>query len=104
VNKSTDKYWLKMKIKDNMIDNWVLKCERLGEVKLFAYVLSTFNLNDNTWNYDSFKEKAISQLLGLNRSTIFNYLKSLCKNRLLIKKGKGLYEINSEYIEFGAKR
>ena len=99
-----NKYWLKMNIKENSIDSWIMKCTHLGEVKLFGYILSTINVNDMTWNYDKYKKEAIIKLLELSEATIFKYLKLLCKNQLLIKKGKGLYTINEEHIQFGSKK
>ena len=99
-----DKYYLKMKIKENSIDNFLMKCTHIGEAKLFGYILSTFNPNDLHWTYDKYKKEAIIQLLDVSEATIFSYLKLLCKSQLLIKKGKGIYIVNKEYIEFGSKK
>ena len=98
-----NKYWLKMYVKDNVIDNVFFKFDRLGEGKLFGYILSTMNVNDCTWTYDKYKGTAIMQLCGIKEASIFNYLKLLCNKGILKKMGKGIYLVESEYIGFGNK-
>lgn len=102
-DKNDCKYWIKMKLLSNKVDNWVMRCEHIGQVKLVSYILTTFNHTDHTWTYDKHKEKAIMQLIGLSQTSIFNYLKGLVKAEILIKKGRGIYEINREFLEFGSK-
>lgn len=85
---------------DGMI--WVSKCTHMGEVRLFNYILATFNRHDATWANTRQRRLAIKQLHGLEESTIFNYLKLLTKSKLLIKMGKGEYKVNAEYVEFGS--
>lgn len=98
------KYWLKMKIEANSLNSWVMQCEHIGEVKLFGYILATFNPNDMSWSYDKYKEEAIKKTFSISKATVFNYLKNMCKNKLLIKKARGLYQVNEEFIEFGSKK
>lgn len=98
------KYWLKMKIYTNPIDNWAMRCTHIGQVKLFAYILSTYNTTDSTWNYDKYKEAVIIDKLKITKATLFVYLKKLVDSELLIKRGKGLYYINDKYIEYGSKK
>lgn len=99
-----NKYWVKMLIKENIIDSWIMRCTHMGEVKLYGYILSTFNPNDMSWTYNKFKQQAIEKLFDLKESTVFKYLKLMVKNGLLIKQGKGTYLINQEYIQFGSKK
>lgn len=98
-----NKYWVKMYVKENVVDNMLFKFERLGEARLMGYIVSTMNINDSTWTYDKHKATAIMQLCEIKEASIFNYLKLLCKKRMLSKVGKGHYLVDSEYLEFGKK-
>lgn len=102
--KRNHKYWIKMRIFDG-IDNssWVLVCKHVGEIKLFGYILSTFNQNDNSWNYDKLKQEIIEKHFNIKPSTQFKYLKNLVKYQLLFKIAKGKYVISGEYIQYGKK-
>ena len=103
-SKNDYKYWIKMKILSNVIDNWVMRCDHIGQVKLMSYILSTFNPMDHTWCYDKIKEKAIIQLIGVSKASIFNYLNGLVKAEILFKNGRGVYEINKTLLEYGSHR
>lgn len=97
------KYWLKMKILAPT-DSWVMRCTHIGQVKLFGYILSTYNTNDGTWSYDKYKEALIVNKLDITKATIFTYLKKLVEAEILIKRGKGIYEINDKFIEYGSRK
>jgi len=98
---SNNKYWLRMNVKENLIDNYLFRFERLGEARLFGYILSTMNLGNMCWTYDKAKEKAMLVLLDCSVATIFNYLSLLCGKGILVKEMKGSYKINPSYIEYG---
>ena len=88
----------------NILDgtlSWVMKCDHIGEAKLFGYILGTFNQSDMTWTNTADAQRAVEQLLGIKRPTMFNYLKNLCKNGLLSKLGKGSYKLNELYVQYG---
>lgn len=97
------KYWIKMKI-INTTDSWIMKCEHIGQAKLFGYILATYNTSDNTWNYDKYKESVIMEKFNITRVTLFTYLKKLVESELLIKRARGVYQINSKYAEFGSRK
>ena len=98
-------YFVKMNIFEGT-DSWAMRCSHIGEVKLFAYILATFNQNDMTWTYTAEKQKAIQDKFGISRPTTFNYLKHLASKDvgILIKKSKGEYQVNSEFVEYGNKK
>lgn len=93
------KYWVKMYMMVGT-DSWIMQCTHIGEAKLFGYIISTFNQNDCSWSVTAEKIKAIEALLGIKKASVYNYLKSLVKNKLLVKVGRGNYRINKEYISY----
>lgn len=98
------KYFVKMNILDGVISSWGDKCKKLGEVKLFTYILSTINLSDMSWTNTKARRVAITSLYGLGDSTIQLYLRSLVRYELLEKTGKGEYRVNRQYVEFGSSK
>jgi hypothetical protein len=98
-----NKYWIKLYVKENMIDNLLFRVERVGEARIIGYIISTMNIHENTWVYDKTKGLAIMRLCNLKEASVFNYLKLLCTKKILIKKRKGLYALGDEYLEYGSK-
>lgn len=97
------KYWVKMYMLEGL-DSWAMRCNQIGEVKLFSYILSTFNKTDGSWVNTKPRRVAIEQTIGLKESTVFNYLKLLKKSGLLIKLGRSEYKVNEEFISYGASK
>lgn len=97
------KYWLKTKFYEGT-DSWIMRCTHLGEAKLFGYILATINVSDYTWTIDAEKRTAIKLLIKIEKTTVQNYLKLLCKNGLLHKVSQGKYRINDEFISYGDSR
>lgn len=95
------KYWLKMKFYEGTL-SWVEQCHHIGEVKLFGYILSTFNIADGTWTNTRMKRDVIREKYGISENSIFTYLKLLCKSELLHKTGQGEYRVNKKFIEHGS--
>lgn len=93
-----------MYVKENLLDNFIFKFERLGEARLMGYILSTMNVNDMTWTYDKYKGNAIMAHCDIKEATVFNYLKLMTKKGILKKVARGVYQVNEEYLSFGSKR
>ncbi|RYC70703.1 hypothetical protein [Spirosoma sordidisoli] len=94
------RYWLKMNILEGTC-SWITKCDHIGEAKLFGYILATMNRTDGLWTNTKQKRLAVEQLYGLKEASQFNYMKNLVKNGLLLKKGKGEYQVNKQYVSYG---
>ncbi len=94
------KYWVKMMMMEGT-DSWVMRCEQIGEAKLFSYILSTYNQNDASWTMTVERLAAIKKLIGIEKASVYNYLKHLVKAGLLLKTGRGHYKVNEQFVSYG---
>jgi hypothetical protein len=85
-------------------ESWATKCDHIGEVKVFSYILATFNRNDTLWTMSPEKLKALAHLYDIQESTIYKYLKNLVSKGLLFKAGRGHYRVSDEFIDYGPKQ
>ena len=87
-----------------VLGDFVFKFDNMGEARLMDYILSTMTSDEKTWTYDKFKAVRIMSHCMIKEATVFNYLKSLTRKNILIKVSKGVYLINTEYLQYRTRK
>lgn len=87
-----------------LLNEFVFKFDTMGEARLMDYILSSISSEESTWTYDKYKAANIMSHCMVKEATVFNYLKSLTRKHILIKVSKGVYLINSEYLQYRTRK
>ncbi len=82
---------------DNLLDYFT----NITEVKIFSEILKSCNKNNLHWSHTSSIRKEICLKLEISEICFKVRINVMHKNKILIKKERGLYCINEKLVIFG---
>jgi len=77
------------------------KLSNLTQVRVYKAIV--FNCNKTTlkWGHSEEERLRISASLNISEITFKRALQGIVKSRLLVKLGRGSYQVNPEYVTYG---
>ena len=93
-----------MLVRDNIMHvnrTLMSRLTHIGELKMLEFIVTNMNNSDLTWSYNAYVGKRIFEETGIPVGSQKRYISMLVKTDVVRRIGKGLYRVNSTWVDYG---
>jgi hypothetical protein len=94
------RFFMKWKFDFNGSD-FTDKLSNLTQVKIFKEIVYNCNKQNLKWEHSEEERLRISAKLKISEITFKRALQGITKSRLITRVGRGVYQVNPDYVTYG---
>jgi len=94
------RYFMKWKFDFNGED-FTDRLSNMTQVRVFKEIVNACNKDNLKWAHTQVERERISHKLNISEITFKRTLQGITNSRLIIRIGRGVYQLNPDYITYG---